>query len=452
MKFSETGKIARFSLKDIDRYAEISEDLNPLHMDHNYAQLNDQPGRVVHGAYVLTEILDQIHSIVDFEKKISCDFMMPCFTELNYEISAKDIGNNKYKIVLSNKGVVLVRIIFFTSEHLVYPVNLQLLLCQDRSEKEYSLSKHLVNNLSWCSYYVGMISPGELAFLRRIEIHKIEISKLDNTDKFINEKSDYYEVLTNLVGEFECITYSMRRNYISLEKVANEVQKQFTNVSKFNKKAVVVGSTGALGSQISILLMYLGFEVIGISNNFNMKISELERIAETHNFKYKHLSIGNIDSYDLEKKLIKPLKEMDLFAYCASPFIERNFQNYNKDLYSNYFKVYVNQFEKYFSFFTDQMKLIVPSTLLLNQDENDIENYSAEIIRSYREYIKAKEEQEERAIDISKLKNLQLFMPRLPAFQSRHHSLIDFPGKENSSSINPYLNYFANWLSKTRQN
>ena len=71
--------------------------------------------------------------------------MMPCFTELNYEISAKDIGNNKYKIVLSNKGVVLVRIIFFTSEHLVYPVNLQLLLCQDRSEKEYSLSKHLVN-------------------------------------------------------------------------------------------------------------------------------------------------------------------------------------------------------------------------------------------------------------------------------------------------------------------
>lgn len=450
MQITKEDNLVRFSTSDIDEYAKFSGDINPFHMSEEYAKLNNQPGRVVHGAFIVTEILERIQKVIDFTTKISCDFMLPIVVEVVHQIEIK-VATNKFEILITKHNVTYFRMILSPQDNLRKPDEYGQLLSLEKPQNGYSLPKNLVSNLARCSHFVGMINPGELAILRRIEIQKISQEYTTIPNIFSNYNRDFYSVLTNTVGEFQCITYSMRRSYDDLGKINDEIQLHFKNKQKIRKKAVVVGSTGALGSQISLLLMYLGFEVIGINREVNVKVKELKRIASLHNYNFLNLPISNLERDITEYKLIGTLREINLFAYCSSPFIVKNFEVFNENLYNEYIDIYVNQFQKYFRTFPSHMNLFVPSTQLLNQTVNTKANYSEGTRKSYIEYILAKKKQEQSAIEITNQKNLNLFMPRLPAFKSRHHNLIDVLHGESLITFNPNLVQFANWIFSIRQ-
>lgn len=420
-------------------------------MSEGYAQLNNQPGRVVHGALIVTEILERIQKVIDFTIKISCDFMLPIVAEVVYQIETKAAANNKIKILISKQNVTHFRMILSTLDNLPKPDHYGQLLSLEKTYTGYSLPKNLVKNLAWCSHFVGMINPGELAILRRITIQKVPPKYTTNPNIFHNESRDFFNKLTNTVGEFQCNTYSMNRSYDDLGKINDEIQLYFETKQKIRMKAVCVGSTGALGSQISLLLMHLGFEVIGINREANVKVKELDRIASLHNYKYSNLSMSNLESDITEDEIFGTLRDIDLFAYCSSPLIEKNFEIFNEKLYNKYIDIYVNKFQKYFRTFPTQMNLFVPSTHLLNYNVNVKANYSESTKKSYIEYIMAKKEQEQAAFEITNQKALNLFMPRLPAFKSRHHNLIDNLYGDSLIAFNPNLIQFANWIFSIKQ-
>jgi len=78
----------RINDTDIDRFAALSGDYNPLHMDAKFAKSRGFPGRVVHGAY-LTALASQIvgmhlpgencllHSVqMKFAKPVCCGMLI----------------------------------------------------------------------------------------------------------------------------------------------------------------------------------------------------------------------------------------------------------------------------------------------------------------------------------------------------------------------------------------
>ncbi len=79
--------------KDVDRFAEISGDISPLHMSDSFALSRGFPGRVAHGA-LLTSYVSQIIG-VHFPgencllQSINIKFHAPCFIDDTVEINAK---------------------------------------------------------------------------------------------------------------------------------------------------------------------------------------------------------------------------------------------------------------------------------------------------------------------------------------------------------------------------
>jgi len=80
-------------LKDVDRFAEISGDISPLHMSDSFAQAKGYQGRVVHGA-LLTSYISQIIG-VHFPgencllQNINIKFHAPCYINDKVNIKAQ---------------------------------------------------------------------------------------------------------------------------------------------------------------------------------------------------------------------------------------------------------------------------------------------------------------------------------------------------------------------------
>jgi acyl dehydratase len=84
--------IKKVTARDVDNFAQISGDDNPLHMDDSFARARGFQGRVVHGALLISYISRMIGVHLPGKgcvwQSLNIKFHAPCFIDDTVEIKA----------------------------------------------------------------------------------------------------------------------------------------------------------------------------------------------------------------------------------------------------------------------------------------------------------------------------------------------------------------------------
>ena len=102
---------------------------------------------------------------------------------------------------------------------------------------------------------------------------------------------------------------------------------KFTNTFK-NKKVLITGHTGLKGSWLSLWLSYLGANVYGISNNFNINQTNFKNFEMKKNIKNYNVDIRDLKKF---KKIIDKVKPNFIFHFAAQSLVGNS---YKKPIYN----------------------------------------------------------------------------------------------------------------------
>ncbi len=93
--FSEGQKFSflkTISKQDVDNFAELSGDINPLHVDDKFAQLRGFTGRIAHGALLISYLSELVGVYFPGEncllQTINIKFLSPAYINDTVEINA----------------------------------------------------------------------------------------------------------------------------------------------------------------------------------------------------------------------------------------------------------------------------------------------------------------------------------------------------------------------------
>jgi len=89
-----------------------------------------------------------------------------------------------------------------------------------------------------------------------------------------------------------------------------------------NKKVLITGHTGFKGSWLAIWLIYLGAEVVGVSNNIPTKPSNFLILKLKKKLKHRILDIRNYDNF---KKLVLKEKPDFIFHLAAQSLVKKSY-------------------------------------------------------------------------------------------------------------------------------
>lgn len=103
--------------RDIERYAEVSQDRNPVHLDEKYAKAAGFSGKIAHGMLTMSKVLsivsDDLLRSSQFLKSYEFTFLSPVYVDDVIMINI-DIKENQYYIggtcrgELVLKGIILI--------------------------------------------------------------------------------------------------------------------------------------------------------------------------------------------------------------------------------------------------------------------------------------------------------------------------------------------------------
>ncbi|MGG0720287.1 MaoC/PaaZ C-terminal domain-containing protein [Robertmurraya massiliosenegalensis] len=106
--------------EDVERFAEISEDMNPLHLDDEFAKATPYGKRIVHGMLVLSKVTGLHYGLGVFKGtslgvvEIQWKFKKPVFIGDSIQFEAR--VENKIETSKKDRGI-LVRSIQVKNEH-----------------------------------------------------------------------------------------------------------------------------------------------------------------------------------------------------------------------------------------------------------------------------------------------------------------------------------------------
>ncbi|WP_019153099.1 MaoC family dehydratase [Robertmurraya massiliosenegalensis] len=106
--------------EDVERFAEISEDMNPLHLDENFAKTTPYGKRIVHGMLVLSKVTGLHYGLGVFKGtslgvvEIQWKFKKPVFIGDSIQFEAR--VENKIETSKKDRGI-LIRSILVRNEH-----------------------------------------------------------------------------------------------------------------------------------------------------------------------------------------------------------------------------------------------------------------------------------------------------------------------------------------------
>ena len=415
------GQFFRIKNNEIDRFAELSSDINELHMDDNYAKLNNFSGRVTHGAYIALSLMNSTRNLLNSQFEFNFDFLNPVISEEIYEINFQQVDSKTVSFRIFRETTTQIqgniwidktinaRKIRFISKPKVR-INLDNLL---------RINPNIVGALSIASHHVGMIEPGELSILRRIRISRLNMGNVSGKKIYNYKEFSNIYTFENTVGDVDVQTISLERNFTDFKKTFLFFSK---NVTKIDTKisATVIGCTGALGSIITIFLLLRGIRVTGVVRNRDTKANYLEKILVEFGLPF-NLIVLDVKKYSNFSSCKVLSGITNLLFYCASPYIGANLDSYNESTTQEYINIFSSGLELSVKFFKPDVGLFVPSSIYLSSDVNgNMENDKLGL----HEYIEAKQNQEKVARELSNHHCLDLFMPRLGKFKSRHYGSV----------------------------
>lgn len=104
------SRSARFSTSDLDWFARVSDDRNPLHVDEDFARKSAFGGRVVHGILTALTALAEIPARKSSRlRRVVLEFQRPVFTDVDYTVAVDDARDGKQTFRLQDGSLLHLR-------------------------------------------------------------------------------------------------------------------------------------------------------------------------------------------------------------------------------------------------------------------------------------------------------------------------------------------------------
>ena len=436
----------KFNNNDQLKFTRLTGDLNPIHLDKNYAANTMFENIVVHGLNIVVWALEKsIPTKIKDIKKIKINFLK--IVLLNEEIFIKKILKNKKNIQLNieskNETKIIIEIYLSNSEIFFYENIHKFNLKKKIISKKKIMKKiqgHLFlqkNKKSITKIYPKITDIIAIEkVLRLISISRLVGIQLNNNPGVLASINLAFENshLKNKI-HFKVKKFIKRFSFCDLSILGNgikgniksflipeideikfeEIKKKIKKRILLNKNALVIGGSSGLGEITVKTLCALGANVIFTYNKnfFNSKkiTSDLKKKKIICNF-------FKFDVTKIKKKNINffKYKKFEIIFYYSTPKIIAT-DTFNKNLYKNYLNYYVLSFKKLLKIIErvseNKTKIFFPSTIYIDQKN-----------KNFSEYIEAKKKAENLCNSINKKNNLKysILYEKLPRILTRQSS------------------------------
>ena len=436
-----------FSIKDQLKFAELSQDFNPIHCDEVLARRYIFGEPVVHGINAMLFAIKEWSYLADspfFISKLRCKFKKPLYlgTEISIEIKnfndsikinliqgeeiktallieANDTKHDYAKIKPHDSQTDLIPKNISFNKLIGHSGQIECSLNIPLAEKYYSADfirkigyEQLAEILS-LSRIVGMHSPGlnsilsEVSFCkntRKVDTISFKVKSVDDRFSIINIESSGPHYNSNIKAFYRPPEVKQR----TIEEIKNNIQ-----IDEFKHyRALIIGASRGLGE---LTAKCLGYGGASLQMTYSKgKKDAMKVLNDIQNYNNGNVSIFQLDVTkitDINFDAIKKFKPTHVF-YFATPFIFSGSKNkFSKQKYSKFRLYYLDAFEilvKSLSKINVNTSFLYPSSIAVEEEPLDM-----------LEYTLAKKEGEELCMKLeNKYSNIKIICPRLPRFET----------------------------------
>jgi acyl dehydratase len=434
-----SGKSLIFSSADQPRFAELSGDFNPIHVDTKEARRLLFGRTVVHGVHAVCAVLERQADLTDVYR-LRVRFSRPMFPDTPLTLSVRRLNEDTEEISISDRDGVCTNItayrklgrtvrsfghppmnVFFerfpsdvapaSFEEMSgrLPLGLDLAICRELfPQLAASWPPLRIAELLATTRLVGMICPGRHSLF--VELDIAFASSADGLDHSLEYRCKFVSRQLNLVsitlhgpstnGEIKAFFRPPPVAQSSMTEIVRKVSSgRFSHVD-----ALVVGGSRGVGEAVAKVISAGGGRVC---LTYQSGRDDAERVADEIRSAGGNATILELDVLDPKAG---PGTRYPFLYYCASPAIRRSSSRvFEVDHYNRYRAYFVDGVKSVVEIFgvPDKTALFYPSTEFLDRPEH-----------GFREYAKAKEDGEELCARLA-TKSVQLVcIPRLPRLRT----------------------------------
>lgn len=429
-----------FTPEDIEWFASATGDFNPMHVDRIFARRLITGGQTVHGMYTLLFALDlyyQTHSHIPNQIKVF--FQKPVLEGELIEFFYETDSTETILTARNNYGQVASILLFGDGNTITKPIHsnrpakknvreysfseikdkrgtLSVMAAQEDLDQKFPnaslmLGAHIVATIMAFSRLVGMSMPGLHSIFTGLDLKFGLQCNMPLSWKVTRHISPNVPIKITLEGQgiFAEINSFVRPAPVK-QATMQEVRRVIAPDVFSGQRALVIGGSRGLGELAAKCLAAGGGEVCITYMNGKSDADKIEKaINDTGGVcKKSILNVNNLDGVD---GLIKSFEPTHIY-YFASPTIRNNIQNYNTELFNEYFSIYVTAFCKLVRMVSKNVHypfyVFFPSTVFIENEK-----------KGFAEYINAKREGEHQAklLDLENSK-ANIFIKRLPVLKT----------------------------------
>jgi hypothetical protein len=404
----------RFSLKDTKSFAIKSGDKNKIHIDKNVEKFTNYKKPIIHGCYIIQEIIYKIKKKKFFEKylinNLQIFFKEPIFVNEKISVYLLKTKNNLIKLGVFS-GII---------EKIIINIEIK------KNKKNQDL---VFENISKIKFFKVLKNISKFVgnFQKKNNIiSQIEIVKNEKNSKLKKIKK-INKILFELTLENKNLKTSTKflspsLNYFDKKVNLDKKLKDIEILSK-EKKILIIGGSSGLGK---ILTEFLYRKKLDVTFTFNNNIIGTKKFCK----KYKKLKCFQFNERIFKRNNIKQkLKTFNYIYFFPTPKIFEITDDYFKtknllkfiDVYSMFLKNIIDCLAA-----DKKYKIFVPSSEIVNSKQTNFFNYKmGKIIQeNLCQFINRKS------------KNIMIHNPRLGI----HYTRKTFHLMNNNFNFNNFLN------------
>lgn len=422
-----------FNIRDQKKFASLSGDYNPIHINQIEARKSLVGNIIVHG---INTFLWSLEYFIKQKESIYTSFKINFLYPLSIGDSVELYWNEEKKelIIKNIKGIVFcsikcskkkksvdsLSIIPRKNKVLMNPVKLEptdlkkkVLIKFNTGNKNYAkklfpnlsnkLGEDIVYEIAGLSSIVGMYIPGLKSLFIGLELD-IRKKNIKESIKILKQ-NNLGMILLEYTGKN---IFSKMRACFTPDPIITESCESIKNKLKINFSLngyhiLVIGGSRGLGSVVSKIAIIYGAKVTltyykGLEE---AKLIENDVEAFGGDLTIKYLDVTN------DKSIKNILEIYDHIYYFPTPKIKKNISNsYDQNLHNRYLLYYVEGFRNITKLINmkKQSKIMYPSTIFIDKKSKGLS-----------EYIDAKIKGELFCSQFASKKSLIIYTPRIPA-------------------------------------